>query len=46
MSDKKVHLLMVLTSIFWSGAFITGKIAVGEKQKASMQQAQRAVLKV
>ncbi|WP_088228335.1 DMT family transporter [Desulfosporosinus sp. FKB] len=30
MSDKKVHLLMVLTSIFWSGAFITGKIAVGE----------------
>lgn len=30
MSDKKIHLLMVLTSIFWSGAFITGKIAVGE----------------
>ncbi|OLN27232.1 DMT family transporter [Desulfosporosinus metallidurans] len=30
MSNKKIHLLMVLTSIFWSGAFITGKIAVGE----------------
>lgn len=30
MSDKKINLLMVLTSFFWSGAFITGKIAVGE----------------
>lgn len=30
MSDKKVRLLMVLTTIFWSGAFITGKIAVRE----------------
>lgn len=30
MSDKQIRLLMVLTTIFWSGAFITGKIAVGE----------------
>ncbi|WP_407313968.1 DMT family transporter [Desulfosporosinus sp. SB140] len=30
MSDKKIRLLMVMTTIFWSGAFITGKIAVGE----------------
>lgn len=30
MSDKKITLLMVLTSVFWSGAFITGKISVGQ----------------
>jgi len=30
MSDKQIRLLMVLTTIFWSGAFITGKIAVGQ----------------
>ncbi|MDR3542304.1 MAG: DMT family transporter [Desulfosporosinus sp.] len=30
MSDKQIRWLMVLTTIFWSGAFITGKIAVGE----------------
>ncbi|TGE32087.1 DMT family transporter [Desulfosporosinus sp. Sb-LF] len=30
MSDKQIRLLMVLTTVFWSGAFITGKIAVGE----------------
>jgi len=30
MSDKQIRLLMVLTTIFWSGAFITGKIAIGE----------------
>lgn len=30
MSDNKVRWLMVVTTIFWSGAFITGKIAVGE----------------
>ena len=30
MSDKQIRWLMVLTAIFWSGAFITGKIAVGE----------------
>jgi drug/metabolite transporter (DMT)-like permease len=30
MSDRRIRLLMVLTTIFWSGAFITGKIAVGE----------------
>ena len=29
MSDKQIRWLMVLTAIFWSGAFITGKIAVG-----------------
>lgn len=30
MSDKQIRWLMVLTAFFWSGAFITGKIAVGE----------------
>jgi len=30
MSESRVGLLMVLTAVFWSGAFITGKIAVGE----------------
>ncbi len=30
MSEKHVHMLMVLTAVFWSGAFITGKIAVQE----------------
>ncbi|HBW35734.1 DMT family transporter [Desulfosporosinus sp. BICA1-9] len=30
MSDKQVRLLMVLTSILWSGAFITGKFSVQE----------------
>ena len=30
MSTRKINLLMVLTSVFWSGAFITGKIAAGE----------------
>lgn len=30
MSEKYIRLLMVLTAIFWSGAFITGKIAVQE----------------
>lgn len=30
MSDKQIRMLMVLTTIFWSGAFITGKIAIGE----------------
>ncbi len=29
-SDNGIRLLMVLTALFWSGAFITGKIAVGE----------------
>ena len=29
-SDNTIRLLMVLTALFWSGAFITGKIAVGE----------------
>jgi len=29
-SDKQVRLLMVLTSILWSGAFITGKFSVQE----------------
>ncbi|KGK88093.1 hypothetical protein DP73_13380 [Desulfosporosinus sp. HMP52] len=28
MSDKQVRLLMVLTSLLWSGAFITGKFSV------------------
>lgn len=30
MSENKVCLLMVFTALFWSGAFITGKIAVVE----------------
>ncbi len=30
MSDKQVRLLMVLTSLLWSGAFITGKLSVQE----------------
>jgi drug/metabolite transporter (DMT)-like permease len=30
MSEKHVHILMMLTALFWSGAFITGKIAVHE----------------
>ncbi len=30
MSDKKVRWLMVLTSLLWSGAFITGKFSVQE----------------
>lgn len=30
MSDKRVRMLMVLTSLLWSGAFITGKISVQE----------------
>ena len=30
MSDKQVRLLMVLTSLLWSGAFITGKFSVQE----------------
>lgn len=29
-SDRKIYLLMVLTALFWSGAFITGKMAVRE----------------
>ena len=30
MSEKHVHILMILTAVFWSGAFITGKIAIRE----------------
>ncbi|AET69080.1 DMT(drug/metabolite transporter) superfamily permease [Desulfosporosinus orientis DSM 765] len=30
MSDKQVRLLMVLTSVLWSGAFITGKFSIQE----------------
>ncbi|VBB08967.1 Hypothetical protein LUCI_4253 [Lucifera butyrica] len=30
MSERRINLLMVLTALFWSGAFITGKIAVRE----------------
>lgn len=30
MSDKQVRLLMLLTSLLWSGAFITGKFSVQE----------------
>lgn len=30
MSDKQVRMLMVLTSLLWSGAFITGKFSVQE----------------
>lgn len=30
MADKFIYLLMILGAIFWSGAFITGKIAVQE----------------
>lgn len=30
MSDKKIRWLMVLTSLLWSGAFITGKFSVQE----------------
>lgn len=30
MSDKQVRLLMVLTSVLWSGAFITGKFSISE----------------
>lgn len=29
-SEKRVYFLMVLASIFWSGAFITGKIAISQ----------------
>ncbi len=29
-SDNGIRLLMVLTALFWSGAFITGKIAIAE----------------
>ncbi|ABO48876.1 protein of unknown function DUF6, transmembrane [Desulforamulus reducens MI-1] len=30
MSAKRVYILMVLAALFWSGAFITGKLAVRE----------------
>ena len=30
MSDKKVYGLMILTTLFWSGAFIAGKLAMIE----------------
>lgn len=30
MSDHRVRMLMVLAALFWSGAFITGKLAVTE----------------
>lgn len=30
MSDKQIRLLMVMTSFFWSGAFIAGKVSVQE----------------
>ena len=29
-SDRTVYLLMILTALFWAGAFVGGKIAVAE----------------
>jgi drug/metabolite transporter (DMT)-like permease len=36
MSKNRVYILMVLAAIFWSGAFITGKIAVREFSALSL----------
>ena len=30
MSEKTIRILMVVTAVFWSGAFITGKLAIQE----------------
>lgn len=30
MSNSRVYMMMVLAAVFWSGAFVTGKLAVGE----------------